>query len=117
MREFAENLVMGIMDAFEEFFSALTSPTTKFTFDAFLVSLGFLIISILTEVFGIFGFVNWKEAATTSVIMLCIVLIDSTTRISIKQNVQKVLTLKDRFSNNRNCEVETEEEIEDESGE
>lgn len=118
MEEFVSSLVTGIMDAFEEFFSALTSPTTKFTLDAFFVSLGFLCLSLIAEVFDIFSFVSWKEASVTVIIMLGIVLIDSTTRTSIKQNLGKVKSVASRFSIPSSTEnVEEEDEIIDEQGE
>lgn len=117
MEEFISCLVTGIMDAFEEFFSALTSPTTKFTLDAFFVSLGFLCVSLIAEVFDIFCFVSWPEATVCSVIMLCIVLIDSTTRTSIKQNLGKVKSAASRFSLPSNAENVEEEETVDEQGE
>lgn len=90
MEEFLKLLVDGIMDAIEEFFTALTIPSTKFTFNAFLISLTFLGWSILASVFGLFSFVSWQEALTCSIILALIVLIDSTTRSSIKDGLMKV---------------------------
>lgn len=98
MKEILELLIEGIIDAFEEFFSALTVPTTKFTFDAFIVSLGFLAFSIITKILGVFSIVDWPEAATCNVILFCIVLIDSTTRKSIKENLDKVRSAASKFS-------------------
>lgn len=111
MEEFLSSLVTGIIDAFEEFFSALTSPTTKFTLDAFFVSLGFLCLSLVAHIFNVFSFVGWQEALVTSIIMLCIVLIDTSTRASIKQNLNKVKTLTDKFNMPKSTENVEEEVI------
>lgn len=115
MKEIIELLIEGIMDAFEEFFSALTVPTTKFTFDAFIVSLGFLAFSIIAKLLNFFCIIDWPEAATCSIILFCIVLIDSTTRKSIKENLDKVKNAASKFSHSgeeQELEVDS-----DESGE
>lgn len=115
MKEILELLIEGIIDAFEEFFSALTVPTTKFTFNAFLVSLGFLVFSIAGKMLNVFCLVDWPEAATCSIVLFCIVLIDSTTRKSIKENMDKVRSAASRFSySGEEQEVEVDN---DESGE
>lgn len=102
-------VVEGIMDALEEFFSALVAPSTKFTFNAFLVSLVFLGLSIVSEIIGVFSFVSWQEALTCSIILSGIVLIDSTARKSIKENLDRVRNISSILQNKRN-KIEMEEE-------
>lgn len=88
--EFTRMLVIGIMDSIEEFFASITSPSTKFTLDAFFVSLVFLVWSIVSAIFNLFSFVSWQEALTTSIIMLGIVLVDSGTRSSVKGSMNRL---------------------------
>ena len=88
--EFVRMLVIGIMDSIEEFFASITSPSTKFTLDAFFVSLVFLAWSIVAGLFDLFSFVDWAEALTTSIIMLGIVLVDSGTRSSVKGSMNRL---------------------------
>lgn len=89
IEEYIRLLVDGVMDSFEEFFDAISVPSAKFTFHAFLVSLIFLPISILCEVFQVLTFVSWQESITCSLILLCVTLVDATTRGEIKKNTQK----------------------------
>lgn len=100
MEEFITVLVEGIMDAFEEFFDALTVPTTKFTFQAFLVSLCFLGLSVAGAVFGLPVFVDWQEALACSILMLIVVLIDSSARSGIKSNLGKLRGVASKFTYN-----------------
>lgn len=88
--EYLKILVEAIMDAIEEFFSALTAPSTAFTFDAFLVSLGFIAWSLIALATGLPSFVSWDEAVTCSVLLLIIVLIDTSARNSIKSTLSKI---------------------------
>ena len=97
--EFVKYIIIIIIDAVEEFFDALVVPSTAFTRDAFFVSLGFLGWSILSEFIGVFNCVSWHEALTCSILMLIIVLVDSSARSSIKSNIKKI---KDYSSNLRN---------------
>lgn len=88
--EYLKYLIEAIMDAIEEFFSALTAPSTTFTFYAFLVSLGFVGWSLIALFAGLPSFVNWDEAVTCSVLLLIIVLIDTSARNSIKGTLSKI---------------------------
>lgn len=82
-----EILVNTLVDTFEDFFEALIIPTAEFTKDAFLVSLVFLIVSVIMEKLNVMFFVSWKEASSASAIMLVITLIDSSTRNNITKAV------------------------------
>lgn len=120
MGEFMRLLVEGILDSIEEFFNALTVPSRRFTFDALLVSLVFIVASIVLPMCGLDTFVSWQEAVTCSVLLLMIVLIDSSARSSIKSSVGKIKALTNRVitKNVNNPEVsevmnEMEEEQED----
>lgn len=107
MEEVLRIIVNGIMDAVEGFFEALVIPTAKFTLYAFFVSLGFLGVSVCCEVFEVFSFVSWEEATTCSIILLCIVLIDTSTRSSIASYFGKLKNL-----SKKNVYHETNEDVE-----
>ena len=77
-------LIIGIMDAIEEFFNSISAPSTKFTFNAFIVSIGFLIWTIIASIFDLFSFVDWAEALTACIILFIIVLVDNGARSSLK---------------------------------
>lgn len=82
--QYVEMFIEAVMDSLEEFFDALQVPTAKYIRDAFVISLIFSIGSFLCECFSVWTFVEWEEAATCSVILLCVTLIDSATRHSVK---------------------------------
>lgn len=98
MSEFVNILVTGIVDAIEEFFSALTVPTKRYTLEAFFVSLVFLVASVVAYIFDLFTFVDWQEALTCSILLGIIVLIDTSTRSTIKGNLGKIREVASRFS-------------------
>lgn len=95
--EFVNMLVQGIMDAIEEFFSSLTAPSTKFTFNAFVYSVLFLVASIGFEMFGLPCFVSWQESLTCVVLLGVIVLIDTSVRGNIKSGIGKLKGLTSKF--------------------
>lgn len=109
MKDFVIMLVEGVMDAIEEFFASLTAPSTKFTFNAFLYSLGFLALSIITKLLQVPCFVQWQEATACSVLMFIIVLIDSSVRSDIKSGMSKLKSVASKFSYSGDEEVEDEE--------
>jgi hypothetical protein len=110
-------IIEGIFDAIEEFFEALTVPTRSYTLDAFFVSIVFLGWSIVAWLFELFSFVNWQEALTCTILLGIIVLIDSSTRSTIKSNLAKVKSVTSRFSYTGETEEEiNEEDVENESG-
>lgn len=117
--EFIKLLVEGIIDALEEFFNALTLPSNKFTFNAFCISLVFLGASILTGMFDLFTIVTWDEALTCMILLGIIVLIDSSSRSTIKGNLTKIKEAASRFTYTGEDEEdsESEEVLNDESGE
>lgn len=127
MEEFLNILVTGIMDAIEEFFEALTVPSRKYTLYAFFVSLVFLAWSVIALLFNLSTFVNWQEALTCSILLLIIVMIDSSTRSKIANNMKGIKSLASRFSydgdeveneyDEYDNEVIDQEEVYDESGE
>lgn len=88
--EYLKYFIEAIFDALEEFFSALTAPSTKFTFGAFLVSLGFVAWSVIALFAELPTFVDWDEAVTCSILLLIIVLIDTSARNSIKSTLSKI---------------------------
>ena len=98
MKEFVIMLVEGVMNAIEEFFASLTAPSTKFTFNAFLYSLGFLALSIVTKLMQVPCFVQWQEATACSVLMFIIVLIDGSVRSDIKSGMSKLKSVASKFS-------------------
>lgn len=98
MVEYLKYLVEAIMDAIEEFFSALTAPSTTFTFYAFLVSLGFFGWSIVALYAELPTFVDWDEALTCSLLLLIIVLIDTSARSSIKSTLLKIKGVTDKVN-------------------
>lgn len=98
MSDFIKYLVEAIMDAIEEFFSALVAPSIAFTFYAFLVSLGFVVWSIVAEIFMLPSFVGWQEAVTCSILLLIIVMIDAGARNSVKKGLQKIKGVTSRFT-------------------
>lgn len=121
--EFVKYFITIIIDAVEEFFDALIVPSTKFTFDAFLVSLGFLGWSILSLFTQLPNAVSWQEALTCSILMGIIVLIDTSVRSSIKSNIDTIKQLSTKVKTSLNAVKESaddeyiEEGFEDESGE
>lgn len=121
--EFVKYFITIIIDAVEEFFDALIVPSTKFTFDAFLVSLGFLGWSILSLFTQLPNAVSWQEALTCSILMGIIVLIDTSVRSSIKSNIDTIKQFSTKVKTNLNAVKESadseyiEEGFEDESGE
>lgn len=82
--QYLEMFIEAVMDSLEEFFDALRIPTAKYIRDAFIISLIFLAGSFGCVCFNVWTFVEWQEAATCSVILLCVTLIDSATRHSVK---------------------------------
>ena len=88
--EIFNKVIDCIMDAIEEFFSVLTIPTLRVTRDALVVSFLFLAFSVVTSVFKIPAFISWQESLTATVILTGIVLIDSATRKSIRENLMKL---------------------------
>ena len=95
-----ERILEGIMDAIEYFWDGLKQPTAKYTLGAFLVSLVFLVISIVMPLLGIaFQFVSWQEALTCSIILSIIALIDSSNRSLMKKKADLVLSTSRRFGN------------------
>lgn len=115
MEDFIKTLVYSIIDAIEEFFNALIVPSTRFTFDAFLVSLVFLIWSVISEFTGLPSAVSWMEALTCSILMGIIVLIDSSARSKIKSNIGLLKQYSSRFV--YTGEEEEAEEIQEEVSE
>lgn len=98
MGEFLKYLIEAIMDAIEEFFRALNAPSTTFTFYAFLVSLGFVAWSVVAELLYLPSFVGWQEAVTNSILLLIIVLIDTSARGKIKKSLTKVKSVASKFT-------------------
>lgn len=90
MKEFVEMFIIGILDALEEFFNALTSPSTQFTLEAFLVSLGFTVVAIICNSCKIFCFIGVDEAIVCNVLMLIVVLVDTGTRTSINNKLKDI---------------------------
>lgn len=121
--EFVKYFITIIIDAVEEFFDALIVPSTKFTFDAFLVSLGFLGWSTLSLFTQLPNAVSWQEALTCSILMGIIVLIDTSVRSSIKSNIDTIKQFSTKVKTSLNAVKESadseyiEEGFEDESGE
>lgn len=121
--EFVKLLVEGIYDALEEFFEALTLPSSKFTFNAFCVSCVFLVSSVVLQLFGIFTFVTWDEALACTILLGVIVLIDSSARSTVKSNINRIKEAASRFTyTGEEEEIEeeasdNEEVLNDESGE
>lgn len=113
--EFVKYIIKIIIDAIEEFFDALIVPSTKFTFDAFLISLVFLGWSIFAHIGGIPNCVSWQEALTCSILMLAIVLIDTSVRSSIKSNITAIKQFGSKFTNNGEEVADVDGEITEES--
>lgn len=85
--------ITGIMDSLEDFFDALIVPTAKYIRDAFIISLLFLAVSFGCSIFNIWTFVSWEESLACSIILLIVMLIDSTTRSSVRsaaKNMKKI---------------------------
>ncbi len=117
MRDFVLLLIQGVMDAVEEFFESLTAPSTKFTFKAFMYSIGFLIMSVVMQYCDIPCFVSWQEALTCSILMFIIVLIDNSVRGKIKTGMSGLKELASKFSYSGEEDHEEMEEDEDGTGE
>lgn len=116
--EFVKMLVQGVMDSVEEFFSSLTAPSTKFTFDAFVYSLIFLGGSVVATMFEIPCFVSWQEALTCSILMGIIVMIDTSVRGKVKTGLTKLRSVADSISYSGEEEyIEEMEVYEDGTGE
>ena len=98
MRDFVIMFVKAVMDALEEFFSSLTAPSAKFTFRAFVISVGFLILSIAMKFTGMPCFVSWQEALTCVLLMGIIVLIDSSVRSNISSGMKSIKQFSSRFT-------------------
>ena len=109
MKDFVIMLVEGVMNAIEEFFASLTAPSTKFTFNAFLYSLGFLALSIVTKLMQVPCFVQWQEATACSVLMFIIVLIDGSVRSDIKSGMSKLKSVASKFSYSGDDGIEEDE--------
>lgn len=117
MNEFFNTIVDGIMDAIEEFFEAMIVPTRRYTLDAFFVSVVFLGWSIVAWLFDLFSFVDWPEALTCTLLLGAIVLIDSSARSAISNNLSKIKSVASRFSYNGEEVEDIEEEVDNnESG-
>ena len=85
--------VEAVMDSLEEFFDAISVPTAKYISDAFKISLLFVVMSFAFERFNIWTFVCFPEAATCSILLGLISLIDSATRSSVKSTANRMKTV------------------------
>lgn len=85
---YLELLITGIMDTLEELFDSISKPTSKHTIYAFVISLGFLIISIVCTITGKFAYLSIPEAITCSVLLAIVALVDGTTRASTLNGIK-----------------------------
>ena len=90
MEEFLRIFVDGILDAFEEFFKSIVSPTRQYIKMAFFISLAFLGFTFIGEFAGFTTFVTWQEALTCSIIMLGITLIDASFRGQLMHGLKSI---------------------------
>ena len=88
-------IIEHFMDSLEEFADAVKFPTASYTYHAFLVSLVFTCVSVITELLGISTLVQWQEALTCNILLLIVSLIDSSTRATtmnfVKQTSKNVV--------------------------
>lgn len=91
--DYVELVIKYIVDSFEEFFDAISAPTSKHIRNSFLFSLGFLLISIVCNILSLWSFVSWQEALTCSIILGLITLIDGSVRSSVGSSVNKIKSL------------------------
>lgn len=96
-----ETIVDAVMDTLEEFFESFTVPTGKSLIQTWIVLLGFLVVSIVTQLLGVPCFMQWQEALTAVIVVGIILLIDSGVRASINNVTNK---LKDRIIEYREVE-------------
>lgn len=106
MEQILKVIVDGIMDAIEEFFDAMIVPTQKYVLNAFFVSLAFLCWSFIAWYFDIFSFVDRWEALTCSTLLGIVVLIDSSARSAIKDNLSKIKDVASNFTYSGEEEVQ-----------
>lgn len=104
---YVEMIITGFVDALEEFFQAISLPTSKHIKEAFKYSLAFLLISIVAKLINIWCFVSWQEALVCTVLLGLITLIDTSVRGEIASNVTKIKSLADKKRY-----VESDEEVE-----
>lgn len=90
MMEYIEGLITIVLDSFEDFFNNLLKPTNKYLQDCFLVSLVFLVVSVVAYLFKMFAFISPLEAGITSLMFLIIWLVDGSNRAKVRSRVSNV---------------------------
>lgn len=111
--EYVNMFIEGIVNSIEEFFDAMTMPSSKYVSDAFKVSLIFVGASVAAKFLNFWCFVQWQEATVCSVMLFIVMMFDVSTRQSIKGSVGKIREIAKQHTYN---ETDEEEVIEDEPG-
>lgn len=104
--DYVEMVIKYIVDSFEEFFEAISLPTSKHIKNSFLYSLVFLGVAVLCSFLDIWCFTSWQEALTCSIILGLITLIDGSVRSSINSSVGKIKSLAANVKFKTNTEAE-----------
>lgn len=90
MEDVLIRIINIIMDSIEEFFNVIKIPSAKYITDAFLVSLVFLALSVINVFLNFSFFVSWQEALTCSILLLIVMLVDSSTRSSLRKQADNI---------------------------
>ena len=89
-RGILEQTIIELLDTIEEFFTYVSAPTASYIVEAFVVSLGFFVFSVIEYVFDLPAFILPQEALICSVLLAIVAVVDTTTRQSLKKNVREL---------------------------
>ena len=85
-----EDIILTIMDGLEEFFGSLTGVNGRKLIQTLNVTVIFLVMSIITELLGIFTIISWKEGLVAVCINLVLVASEYVTKNGIDGIKKKI---------------------------
>lgn len=86
-RSLYDDAIDELFNILEEFFSYISVPTASYIVEAFIVSLGFLAVSLIEWAFELPAIVLPQEALIASILLAIVAVVDTSTRQSLKRNV------------------------------
>lgn len=77
--EILDTVISAIIEGLEDFFNVITYPSRKYIKTAIFIACGFLAMSIVGLLAGMFLFVQWYEALTAIIILTIIYFVSDIT--------------------------------------
>ena len=85
-----EDIILTIMDGLEEFFGSLTGVNGRKLILTLYVTVVFLVVSVIAELFGAFTIISWKESLAAVCINLLLVVSEYVTKNGIDGIKKKI---------------------------